>query len=108
MILKLKRKLENVVRSGKMTRESKSKALLTINLNVQHVNGMTHCVKGVKGANIIYSCKVSSQLFTSWARFYGVAKGEHLQADDVVEIKVQQYSSFATTTVLIRILPCSS
>ena len=31
-----------------------------------------------------------SKLFTSWARFYGVAKGEHLQADDVVEIKVQQ------------------
>ena len=80
-----------------MTRISKSKALLTINLKAQHVNGMTHCVKGVKGANIIYSCKVSSQLFTSWARFYGVAKGEHLQADDVVEIKVQQYSSFATT-----------
>ena len=58
---------------------------------------------GVKGSLI-------SKLFTSWARFYGVAKGEpeHLQADDVVEITVSYSSSFAATTyttVLIRILP---
>ena len=42
MIFKLNRKVENVVRSDKVTRESKSKALLTINLNMKHVNGMTH------------------------------------------------------------------
>ena len=55
---------------------------------------------GVKGSLLI------SKLFTSWARFYGVAKGEpeHLQADDVVEITVSYFSSFAATTYTLHIV----
>ena len=55
---------------------------------------------GVKGSLLI------SKLFTSWARFYGVAKGEpeHLQADDVVEITVSYSSSFAATTYTLHIV----
>ena len=42
MIFKLKRKVEKGKRNDtKMTRESKSKALLSINLDAHHVNGMT-------------------------------------------------------------------
>ena len=41
MIFKLKRKVEKGERNDEMTCESKSKALLTINLNAQHVNEMT-------------------------------------------------------------------
>ena len=41
MIFKLNRKVEKGEQNDKMTCESKSKALLSINLDTHHVNGMT-------------------------------------------------------------------
>ena len=42
LIFKVKRKVEKGERNDEMTCESKSKALLSINLNAENVNGMTH------------------------------------------------------------------
>ena len=42
MIFELNRKVENGERNDEMTRRTKSKAIKSINLNIQHVNGMTH------------------------------------------------------------------
>ena len=41
MIFTLNRKVEKGERNDEMTRESKAKALLSINLITQHVDGMT-------------------------------------------------------------------
>ena len=42
MIFKLNRKVEKGERNDEMTRRTKSKAIKSINLNVQHVNEMTY------------------------------------------------------------------